>query len=246
MADGPAKGKDVTEARQADIVEWWAIFDSYVTEWTARTRQRLRDDWQRLFEEAVAHQEGLILAGVWRSGPRSLLGVIRQRHLEEVHSAVLAWLLDPNAQHGLGGSFLDRFLARTGLRGEQADPHVRVVTEESCTHPEVESWGYTDIVVRGPSWTLVIENKLWAAQSGDQLDFYYDAYAAEGAVFVYLTPEGTRPRSTRPEVIRAFHPVSWRRQVLPDLVAAIAAAEAAGEPCGAAREYVAALEEEIR
>ncbi len=40
-------------------------------------------------------------------------------------------------------------------------------------------------------------------------------------------------------------PMSWRRQVLPDLRHAVADAEDAGRTCLAARDYLVALEEEL-
>lgn len=230
----------------ASLNRWSVTFDAFLLEWKVVNDEGLSRSWMRLFGEAVARQEQLIVEGFWRSGPKSLLGVTGQRHLETVHSSVLAWLLDPNGWHGLGGRLLERFLIRCALSPELADPHVQVVTEEGCIHPETERVGSTDIVVHGRSWTLVIENKLWAGQSGDQLDLYYDAYAATRTQFVYLTPDGVLPRSMRPEVVKAFHPVSWRREVLPDLRKAIADCEAAGGRCPAAREYTVALEEELR
>ncbi len=73
-----------------------------------------------------------------------------------------------------------------------------------------------------------VENKLWAGQRGGQLDVYFDAYSPVDAEFVYLTPDGVKARSTRPEVVAAFRPVSWRRAVMPDLRDAIVAAELEG------------------
>lgn len=78
-----------------------------------------------------------------------------------------------------------------------------------------------------------------------QLDTYFDAYRELGADFVYLTPDGVKPRSTRPEVLEAFRPISWRRHVIPDLQGAIRAAEDEGHNPSAAREYLRALEEEL-
>lgn len=230
------------------IAGWASTFSAYAVDWgeVGAGTERLSANWMDLFNEASARQELLILGGAWWSGPRSLLGVIGQRHLEQVHSSILAWLLDPNGRHGLGRRFLARFLACCELPSEWADVRVRVVTEEGCVHPELsDRYGLADVVLRGPEWTLVIENKLWAGQHGDQLDLYYDAYLPTGAKFVYLTPEGVQARSTRPEVVAAFRVASWRRHVLPELRCAIGEAEASGETCLVARDYVVALEEEL-
>ncbi|MEA2826802.1 MAG: hypothetical protein QOG43_1241 [Actinomycetota bacterium] len=226
---------------------WVGTFDAHVGSWRkALVTDRRPEQWVGLFGEAAALQEILLSSGAWQSGAQSLLGIIDQRHLEKVHSRVLSWLLDPNGRHGLGSRFLKKFLAVCDLPMDGADRHVGVVTEEACCHPEViDRYGYTDVVVRGINWTLVIEDKLWAGQHGDQLDLYYDAYLSVGACFVYLTPEGVQPRSARPEVTAAFRTASWRHQVLPELRAAIQEAKADGERCFAANDYVIALEEEL-
>lgn len=238
----------MTLRQPSTAAEWGPMFGSYVVDWeNAVAANRLPEDWLVLFDEAAGRQQELLTGGAWSSGPRSLLGVIGQRQREQVHSAVLAWLLDPNGRHGLRSRFLERFLTLCQLPVEWADSHVVVVTEESCFHPEiVDRYGFADVVVRGSGWSLIIENKLWAGQHGDQLDLYYDAYVPVGGKFVYLTPEGVGPRSTRREVVDAFRPASWRRHVLPELRAAICdSEEVSDESCLAAREYVIALEEEL-
>ncbi len=176
-------------------IETWTIaFDDFADSWSTAAVDRRPSGWVTAYNDAAARQEELVVSGRWRSGPRSLLGVIGQRHREQVHSSVLAWLLDPNGRHELDGRFLARFLVRCELPTDWTDPHVQVATEEACSHPELDWYGFTDIVVRGRTWTVVIENKLWAQQHGDQLELYYDAYLSEAAAFVYLTPDGVRAR----------------------------------------------------
>ena len=202
-------------------------------------------EWSAAFIEAVEHQEALLCRGDWWSGSRSLLGVIGRRGLEKVHSAVLAWVLDPNGRHGVGEAGLRRVLDRCGLNGLRVDRHVRVVTEEACRHPDHDTYGYTDIVVRAATWTVVIENKVWAEQHGLQLDLYFDAYQADGTTFIYLTPDGVRPHSTRPEVAAAYRRLSWRRDLIPELRAVAADARARGRPSLALEDYLVALYEEF-
>jgi hypothetical protein len=160
--------------------------------WPIECGLRMTDplqDWHQRFQEAARRQQFLLERGAWRAVPQSLLGVIGRQHLEQTHSAALAWLLDPNARHELGTKMLERFLGRSGLPTERAAAGTLVATETICCSRDHGSSGFVDVLVTGGAWSLPIENKLWAGQSGGQLEVYFDAYSAVGADFVYLTPE---------------------------------------------------------
>ncbi len=40
---------------------------------------------------------------------RTLIDILRKGNQELFHSSMIAWLLDPLAEHGLGTGFLDAF-----------------------------------------------------------------------------------------------------------------------------------------
>lgn len=207
----------------------------------------LPEGWCDQFEQARMSHDRLIARGQWRSGPASTMGVLGRRHLEVEHSRMLAWLLDSRGHHGLGTRFLEAFRASAGC-----DPTVEGLERASLTREESRpagaSWRLADVVVRGPNWTLVVENKIWSDQHGSQMDLYVDAYADESAEFVYLTPGGVGARSPRPDVVQAWLPLSWRRDVLPMLRALVHELRVVDPPprgLAAVEDYVRALEEEL-
>ncbi|RLQ91334.1 PD-(D/E)XK nuclease family protein [Planomicrobium sp. Y74] len=116
------------------------------------------------------------------------LKVLRVDQFEIRHSNILAWLLDPNETHQLGGFFLKKMLTRLVMpaenegKGEGIDFlsflhssfHDAEVAREVKTHTN----RLIDLLVHVPSQklVLVIENKFHAGESDGQLADYL-AYA---------------------------------------------------------------------
>ena len=103
------------------------------------------------------------------------------------NSSILAWLMDPNENHGLGDDFLRVFLAaalkgKAGcvsaldiLSGDFSDVEVR--TEQN---PDVGQRTRIDILIDCPSLNcmFIIENKFGATQGEQQLIKYYESVKA--------------------------------------------------------------------
>ncbi|WP_341201111.1 PD-(D/E)XK nuclease family protein [Planomicrobium okeanokoites] len=116
------------------------------------------------------------------------LKVLRVDQFEIRHSNILAWLLDPNETHQLGGFFLKKILTRLIMRAENEGKgegidflsflhssfHDAEVAREVKTHTN----RLIDLLVHVPSQklVLVIENKFHAGESDGQLADYL-AYA---------------------------------------------------------------------
>lgn len=116
------------------------------------------------------------------------LKVLRVDQYEIRHSNILAWLLDPNETHQLGGFFLKKMLTRLVMRTENEEKgegidflsflhssfHDAEVAREVKTHTN----RLIDLLVHVPSQklVLVIENKFHAGESDGQLADYL-AYA---------------------------------------------------------------------
>jgi hypothetical protein len=137
------------------------------------------------------------------------------------NSSVLAWLLDPHENHGLGDDFLRAFLAGA-LKHKEANisalevlssdlSDVEVKTEQN---PDFNKRTRMDIVIDCPSeqWIFIVENKLGSSQSEQQLKKYFDALKKrldrEGLEKtkiqgIYLTLDGEDPS---PEVGVNFVP----------------------------------------
>lgn len=103
--------------------------------------------------------------------------IMRMENMEIRHSAILAWLLDPQESHGLGDNFLKAFLGEV-LRGQ--DPkHTQIsaldLIKTDLRDAEVRcEWVNIDIFIHCPSqnWAFVIENKYWSRQRDGQLSRY--------------------------------------------------------------------------
>ena len=123
---------------------------------------------------------------------------------EEVHSRALAWLLDPNQNHGLGASVLKGFLLAAGL----INPEETDGRDWSGTTVEREWFtvvdggqGYLDILLVNESFGTLcaIENKVFSPEGigGDeisQLTRYRKALENDfpdfAKCYVFLSPDG--------------------------------------------------------
>lgn len=113
------------------------------------------------------------------------------------HSAFIAFLLDPGAPHGLGDTFLKRFLM-IALRDAENPPLSAIdIDLMDLSGAEVRrEWKYIDILVTHSAHklTVVVENKTGAQEHGNQLEWYRktaaEHFPEHRIVHVFLTPEG--------------------------------------------------------
>lgn len=136
----------------------------------------------------------------------NLFEVLGVQEAEHVHSNILAWLLDPRANHSLGSSFLETFLKRTIATAE--DQGISTIPYDSLSQidwSETEirrEWKFIDILILNRKENLVcaIENKINAEEGFDedgrsQLTRYREILDSEfppdfGRHCVFLTPRG--------------------------------------------------------
>ena len=119
---------------------------------------------------------------------------------EQFHSNLLSWLLDPRGSHGLGDHFLQGFLVASGASGA-----ISAVNRPSATIRREKSlqldggYGRLDIRIlnENAEFVCAIENKIWAAESGDQLAWYRKVLERDHKGYrihlVFLTPRGVKP-----------------------------------------------------
>ena len=147
---------------------------------------------ENLAEEQRNEFDAFDLIGQWRLGRgRDLWG------WEEFHSGVLAWLLDPSQSHGLGDSFLKRFLLRAGVQpaGRSPDWSATEVTREWENVVDGQQ-GYLDILIVNEAQQVLcaIENKVFSSEHSAQLTRYRKALEVSYSTFnkyhVFLTPWG--------------------------------------------------------
>lgn len=129
-----------------------------------------------------------------------LFEALRFQSYEEFHSNFLAWLLDPEGSHGLGGRFLQGFLTATGANRaiRSRDLSSTAIRRE---HPLMkgEEHGRLDISIRNESagFLCAVENKVWSSEGGYQLSWYRSVLEAEypdsQVHLVFLTRLGEEP-----------------------------------------------------
>lgn len=127
------------------------------------------------------------------------IGVVRQ---ELRHSDLLAFLLDPRENHGLGDGFAKRLLQLVLTTAE--DISVTVTPNElelwNLNRMEVRrEWQHVDILLLDEQHKLavVIENKIDSGEHSDQLSRYHRVvsqhYPGWLIIGLYLTPVGEMP-----------------------------------------------------
>ncbi|MEP3072776.1 PD-(D/E)XK nuclease family protein [Maricaulis sp.] len=142
--------------------------------------QEALDDSREMLDEL----EGLFVNNPDLDRLRAYLGrfnpikTMGMENMEIRHSAILAWLLNPQDTHGLGDSFLKAFLSEA-LRGVEAlaKPSALEVSQADMMDAEIRrEWRNIDMLVLSPrnGWVFVIENKFHSNQHTNQLERYLE------------------------------------------------------------------------
>src|ERR1051326_8562427 len=107
---------------------------------------------------------------------------------ERIHSRMLGWLLDPSESHGLGATFLRRFLYDAAKLAENVNfdgngHRVTPLQAETLSFSDVAidpeyvlpSARRPDLVLSSEdeSWLCLIENKILAGEGDEQTTDYY-------------------------------------------------------------------------
>ena len=170
--------------------EWQSIVEARERRLHKR-RTRQSAQWREQFM-ALQRQAGALMAqGRWVRGPSDLLSVIGRERDELTHSRMLAWLLDPSGNHGLGAALLQRLARRVDIEVLSEEDVGRVRIRREVAHPD----GRADLLIELPEFRIVIENKIDAGEAPDQCARVVRAFDTEAAAFVFLTLEGYAPAS---------------------------------------------------
>ena len=121
---------------------------------------------------------------------------------EEMHSKILAWLLNPQASHAMGETFLRNFLRKTNAVTpedfEKIDWSATDVHREWLNVVDGQR-GFLDILVLngGARFLCAIENKVFSIEHSEQLTRYRKALEKQFGNFyknyVFLTRHGVSP-----------------------------------------------------
>jgi len=152
--------------------------------------------------------------------------VMRMERMEIRHSAILAWLLDPQETHGFGDQFLKSFLSEA-MRGRSdlGSPTALDISQSDLRDAEVRrEWRNMDIFILSAQnrWAFIVENKFDSQQSEGQLSGYMEkASKVFGGKAEMLTSRGVflTLHDEEPEDAR-YAPIKYSQicELLPRLV----------------------------
>ncbi|MBP1967632.1 PD-(D/E)XK nuclease family protein [Paenibacillus aceris] len=126
-------------------------------------------------------------------------------HQTEIrHSNVLGWLFNPTENHGLGDTFLKKFIQTIYFNNKATLSNVELsmleLTMMNYFDFEVRrEWNNIDIMLLSEEnqFILVIENKVLSKESDQQLNKYKSIidthYSNYQKVYLFLTPDGDPP-----------------------------------------------------
>ena len=164
--------------------------------------------WISRLSEMVREQHSLQQSGVWIAGAADLLSIVGRARRETFHCAILAWLFDPLAPHGLGDALLrwlfEQVLGEPGL----SDDDLRSAST-GCEYVRPRS--RADIVIVAPHHTVVFEAKIDADERPRQCDDLFEDWSREADPrFVFLTPRGRAPVTASGAASEEFVCLSFR------------------------------------
>ena len=184
------------------LSSWQAYIRSMEGEWeeiAERQTRALLADWRTAMAEMRLQHDRLVSDGLWVTGPSDFLDIIGRARDENTHSRVLEWLLTPTARHGLGSALAKRLVDHCTGESPSGPVAVRKVVFSYWRNGRE-----TDLVVWGYDFTLIIENKVDAAEQPDQCDDLYENFRDEIVpLFIFLTPDGSQPVPRRPHQKRS-------------------------------------------
>ena len=128
----------------------------------------------------------------------NVFDVLKLSRTEIRHSNMIAWLLNPLENHGLGDSFiraLIKIIIRNGL-DDEIEP-LELMTASLTDLQVLREWENIDIFLYTKEFAIAIENKVDSGEHDDQLEKYKklieERYNTQKKIYLYLTPTGINP-----------------------------------------------------
>jgi len=147
-----------------------------------------------------------------RGSAFTVFDVLGTADYEIRHSSVLSWLLDREGNHGKGSSFLEMLWEE--ISREHTVPSFTFANYQVSREGENEDEKIDLLLVaEDRSWIIVVENKLFSPETGDQLDRYFRYIEKRygdipDRLYFYLTPDGISP--DREEDEARWLPISYQ------------------------------------
>ena len=134
------------------------------------------------------------------TGKFNLFDVLKVSRTEIRHSNMLAWLMDPNENHGLGDAFLKGILQRLMENDLDGKYDVfKILLSDMYSFSVYREWKNIDILLVSSEEKILvaIENKISSHEHSNQLNRYREILETDfkdyKRVYVFLTPDGEEP-----------------------------------------------------
>lgn len=126
----------------------------------------------------------------------NLFDILKISRTEIRHSNMLAWLLDPNENHGLGDRIIRGFIQFLVLRYQPPIDIFDTLLMDSYDFTILREWQNIDLLAISQKNNILIciENKIDSGEHDNQLDRYKNIidknYESYTKFFLYLNPDG--------------------------------------------------------
>ncbi len=173
-------------------------------------------------EKLVLDEDFQELSRILKSRPPNIFRILGIETNEVRWSAFLAWLLDPNEDHGLGDRFLRAFLVDVAEKSKEKTLKINDIRSMKLLEVRVrveecfEEEGRGDIVIRcrDDNRLCIIENKVRSSEGLDQTKRYFVAGERiqkeenfNKPIYIFLTLRGEQPKC------KEFIPFSYKKLV---------------------------------
>ena len=128
----------------------------------------------------------------------NLFDVLKITNNEIRHSNILAWIFDPNENHGLGDFFIKTFITSVVRKCNHNKYNIfDLLLQDFYSYQVERESNNMDIVLvsHQEKTVIIIENKIWSGESPHQLNNYLEKSKIEykdcnQILYVFLTPFG--------------------------------------------------------
>lgn len=137
----------------------------------------------------------------WTS-KRNLFDILKISRTEIRHSNMLAWLLNPSENHGLGDSVLCGFIQYYVTNYRAVDNVFSTLLLDCYSFTIMREWHNIDIIAVSSKEkaVLCIENKIGSGEHDNQLDKYRktidEQYPDYTKMYIFLSPDEDEPSDT--------------------------------------------------
>lgn len=133
----------------------------------------------------------------------NLFDVLKISRMEIRHSNMLAWLLNPNENHGFGDAFLKAIIQVVVQNDDNGRYNIlETLLMDFYSFVVYREWKNIDILLVSDAekFLIAIENKIDSHEHDDQLKKYREILATDYPDYrkmcLYLTPDGEEPSDT--------------------------------------------------